>query len=93
MIDRRTFVASFVGSLTIVALSTSAQQEARVYRIGVLGIRRPSAQALASDPFMDELRRRGYVEGRNLFIEGRHSGGDVGRLEGLAAELAALTSM
>jgi putative ABC transport system substrate-binding protein len=90
MIDRRRFVVAFAGSLVLVPPSTSAQQDARVYRIGVLGIRRPSAQALAADPFMDELRRRGYAEGRNLLIEGRHSGGDVGRLEGLAAELVAL---
>ena len=90
MMDRRGFIASFAGSLVLAPLSTAAQQTARPYRIGVLGISRPDGRALASDPFTAELRQRGYVEGRNLVIEGRFAGGDVARLDALAAELAAL---
>ena len=90
MIGRRGAVVSIAGGLAIAPLRAPAQQPATLRRIGVLGIDRPSAQALASSPFTLELRRLGYVEGRNLVIEGRFSGAEVERLGALAAELAAL---
>ena len=41
--------------------------------------------------FRRSLRELGYVEGQNILIEVRWSGGDNERLPALAAELAALT--
>ena len=88
MIGRRRFVAAV--SAVLAMARASAQPAAKTYRIGILGINPPNPQALASDPFTSELRRLGYIEGRNLVIHGRFSGADASRLEGLAAELAAL---
>ena len=38
-------------------------------------------------PFLDELHRLGYVQGRNLSIDYLDAGGDGDRLPGLAAQL------
>jgi putative ABC transport system substrate-binding protein len=40
--------------------------------------------------FIDRLRERGWIEGRNLQIEFRYAGGRAEALNGLAAELVAL---
>jgi putative ABC transport system substrate-binding protein len=67
-----------------------AQQQGKVWRIGFLGLRsRPSAENPDPyyDAFVDQLRRLGYVEGKNLVIEGRFADGKYDRLPGFAAEL------
>src|SRR5262247_4577855 len=67
-------------------LAAEAQQAGKVWRIGVL---------LASDSpnveaFRQELRKLGYVEGRNILIEYRWHEGKVDRLPALADELVNL---
>ena len=62
----------------------------QVYRVGFLG---PGSAATAANylqAFRDELKARGYVEGRNLTIEYRYAEGQRLRLAGLAKELAQL---
>src|SRR5215831_14592824 len=86
MISRRAFVVSLTGGLLAAPLAAGAQQAGKVYRIGVL---------LASDSpnveaFRQELRKLGYVEGRNILIEYRWHEGKVDRLPALAAELVNL---
>jgi len=66
-----------------------AQQAAKVARIGWLGgdpNRFPHLRAA----FLEGLRDLGYVEGRNLVIESRYTGGSPERAPAAAAELAAL---
>jgi putative tryptophan/tyrosine transport system substrate-binding protein len=89
---RREFIAG-LGSAAVWPLVARAQQPARVARIGYLGLTSASAEHAAyggSDVFLAALRDLGYVEGRDLHIEFRFSGGDEDRLAGLAAELVAL---
>jgi putative ABC transport system substrate-binding protein len=89
MIDRRTFLAGSGAVLLAAPLAASAQQAAKVPRIGYL------ANNLTANPHLREafrqgLRDLGYVEGRNVVIEYRSAEGKSERLPTLAAELVAL---
>ena len=64
-----------------------AQQAAKIPRIGFLAARHYSPQ---QEAFLQGLRDRGYVEGRNVVIEYRDAEGQIERLPALAAELVAL---
>lgn len=89
--NRRRSVAGATAVLIWTAIAPApAQTPGKVWRIGVLGLGQPAPQDVVWTGFVDELVQRGYVEGRNLGFERRFAGGDLRRLEGLAAELAAL---
>jgi putative ABC transport system substrate-binding protein len=64
-------------------LGAEAQPAVRVRRVGIL----VSANPRVYDPFVDELRRRGYVDGQTLGLEFRNAEGKLDRLPSLAAEL------
>ena len=89
--QRREFI-TLIGGAAAWPLAARAQQPDRMRRIGVL---MPFAE---SDPgyqgsitsFREALVKLGWVEGRNLRIDYRWAGGDVGKLPGYAAELVAL---
>lgn len=70
---------------TLGAPFVAAQQ---VHRIGFLGMDQ-AMQATRIEAFRDELRKLGYVEGRNLAIEYRWAEGRFDRLPQLASELVA----
>ncbi len=70
----------------LVSPSADAQPAARVFRIGTLG----NENTLHWEGFRRGLRELGYVEGRNISIEARWSGGSPDRLPALARELVAL---
>jgi putative ABC transport system substrate-binding protein len=55
-------------------------------RIGVLIPGRPDDEAVLQ-PFRENLRDLGHIEGRNLHLEIRSANGQLDRLPGLAAEL------
>jgi putative tryptophan/tyrosine transport system substrate-binding protein len=81
-------VALIVFSAPMIA---AAQPAAKLYRIGWLGDgSAPAGANRSSGEFQQGLRDAGYVEGRNLTIEYRYAGGNVGRLPDLAAELVRL---
>jgi ABC-type uncharacterized transport system substrate-binding protein len=69
--------------------AAEAQQAERVYRIGVLTGGSLSSPRVLS-PLTEALRELGYVEGRNLVIEGRYAEGRPESLPNLAAELVRL---
>jgi putative ABC transport system substrate-binding protein len=71
-------------------LDASGQAPAKVYRIGVLTLAPPDLRSLDQMAFYEELRQRGYVEGKNLVVERRNAAGQADRLPGLAKELVAL---
>ena len=61
----------FVGGLgAAMACPARAQQAGRTYRIGFLGVG-PDLPlfAVGYPAFRDELRKRGFIDGRNLTIE------------------------
>ena len=92
MITRRS--VSLAGGIALLAVPgiVFPQSTGRTFRIGVLGLgtgaldfKNPIWAA-----FIDELRKRGYEEGRNLAIDFRLAVKDSQGLDSLAVELVAL---
>ena len=69
-------------------LTSFAQPQAKVWRIGVLSSL--AGPNVATDAFRDQLRILGYIEGQNLAFEYRWSAGADERLPEMAAELVQL---
>jgi len=90
--DRRTFLGTLTGSLLAAPFTAKAQQAGKVWRIGSLNtspIPVPDQNPIW-DAFRYRLRELGYIEGQNLTIEYRTTGGPADRLPDLAAELVRL---
>ena len=68
----------------------SAQQPAKIPRIGYLTNTPLSAESGLREAFQQGLRELGYVEGKNIVIEWRSGEGNRDRQPALAAELARL---
>jgi hypothetical protein len=88
-VRRRAFL---YGSAAIIAAprAADAQQAGKVYRIGYLGFTPPHLGGTAHVPLVQGLRELGWVEGKNIEIEGRYSEAKYERLPHLAAELVQL---
>lgn len=88
--DRRTFVGTIAGALTIARSVAKAQPPTRVYRVGfLLGATRESVASLFN-ALQDGMRDLGYIEGRNVVFERRYGEGRMERLPELAADLVRL---
>ena len=83
---RREFMMIVSGAAVFAPPSGFAQETGRTYRLGVLAVgpRRQSAH----DNFFDELRRHGFVEGKNLIVDGRGYEARAEQLPTLATGLA-----
>src|SRR5262245_27733037 len=81
--NRRTFVTG-LGAMLAAPLAAEAQQAVLQQRVGIM----VSANPRVYDPFVDELRQRGYVDGQTVGLEFRNAEGKLDRLPTLAAELA-----
>ena len=92
MIDRRTFIEVIAGGLLAAPMVAQAQLQARVFRIGILSSSSPTSPEAGHiwGALFEGLRELGYVEGRDIVIEGRYYGDNVERLPTLAAELVRL---
>ena len=74
-------------------LRTQAQQTGRVFRVGMLSSRRVNPVLAAGyQAFLDELRKLGFSEGRNVIIDDREVNQDVTGLFASAAELVRANS-
>ena len=71
-------------------LSVTAQQQARVARIGLLSPFSSADAGAWHQAFRQGLRNHGWVEGKNISIEYRYAEGRLDRLPDLAAELVRL---
>jgi len=87
----------FLGFLLMVAVAlcsapsiSSAQQAAKVWRIGFLSYVGCPIPPGIMGPFRQGLRELAYVEGQNIIIECRGAPAAADRLPGLAAELVRL---
>ena len=86
---RRLLIALAAGALAA-PLSSLAQQQGKVRRIGFLAVRSrstPSNPDAYYDVFTQAMRELGYVEQKNLVIEWRFADGKYERFPSLAAEL------
>jgi putative ABC transport system substrate-binding protein len=87
-IRRREFIIR-LGSMTVAwPLAVRAQQSTtRVPRIGWLVTGSPTTHRFSLAAFLDGLKARGYIDGRNCRIEYRWAEGNIARLPDLANEL------
>ena len=91
-LKRREFI-TLIGLATALPLAVHAQQPAKIPRIGVLSLGRPSA---GPDPivniinsFLQGLRELGYTDGQNVIIQQEYTEGNTDRLHELAIKLIA----
>ena len=71
-LKRREFITLLGSAAAAWPLAARAQQEGAVARVGVIGPSRDSpASSVAYPVFIDELRKLGFAEGRNLAVEYR----------------------
>ncbi len=84
---RRTFIA---GTAALLATPAIVRAQPKVYRVGFL--MGPSAERAASlfHSLKEGLRKRGYIEGRNIEFVPRYADGKMERLPDLATELVRL---
>jgi putative tryptophan/tyrosine transport system substrate-binding protein len=80
------FVIAFLSSVPL----AEAQQQAKLPKIGWLGAGPASVPGGASELFSRELRRLGYVNGKNIAIEYRYATNKLDQLPALADELVRL---
>ena len=80
---RRDFITIVGGAVAAWPLSARAQQPV----IGYLSNRSAAAEAPLREPFLKSLEEAGFVVGRNIVVEYRHSQGRDDQLSGLATEL------
>jgi ABC-type uncharacterized transport system substrate-binding protein len=80
----------FCAMLFALCSSATAQQSAKVPRIGLLSPFSPSSTALWHQAFLQGLRDLGWIEGKNISIEYRYAEGRSDRLPDLAADLVRL---
>ena len=78
------------GLLVAVCFPAQAQQQAKVWKIGVLVSTSHTQNASREDGLWQGLRQLGYVEGKNITLEYRYADGQLDRLPELAAALVGL---
>ena len=86
---RRDFLK--VTAFAVVALEARAQERRKIHRVAVLMTTQRDRVWHLSVALMDALRELGYVEGQNVVFDHRFAEGRMNKLDGLAAELVALT--
>ena len=87
--DRRALLGASLG-LFALPVAARAQQTGKVHRTGVLLTAAAHEAPHLRKALDDGLRDLGYVEGRNIVVEGRFAGGRQEQLPALAAELVRL---
>src|SRR6266481_4572296 len=83
-------IVTLILSLLTAPLTSTAQQAAKVPRIGMLIGASPDPTAPSLEAFRRQLHELGYVEGHTIAIEYRFAEGKSELLPALAAELVHL---
>ena len=89
-VRRRDFIKFILGSAAAWPLPLRAQQAAKVYRIGYLGVTSHAEYTREIEALLKGLRQLGYEEGKNIAIHYEFAEGDYNRLPVLAAKLVNL---
>src|SRR5437588_3996317 len=89
---RREFITLLGGAAAAWPIAARAQQDGRVRRIGNLQSSSEDDAAMQANvaAWRQELAKLGWVEGRNLRIDLRHTAGDPDRMRATAAELLSI---
>jgi putative ABC transport system substrate-binding protein len=83
------FSVLLVVAVAVVSTIAEAQQQAKIPKIGYLGVR-PDDSTTAVELFRREFRALGYVEGKNFTFEYRNAENQADRLPALVDELIRL---
>jgi putative tryptophan/tyrosine transport system substrate-binding protein len=83
-------LVGFVLAFVLCGAVAHAQQAGKIFRIGFLDNSTASGIAVLVDAFRQELRKLGWIEGKNITIEYRFAEQKNERLPELAAELVRL---
>jgi putative ABC transport system substrate-binding protein len=87
-VKRRDFITLLGGAAAAAwPLAARAQQAAKVYRIGYLGMASHAGYAREIEALLRGLRQLGYEEGKNIALYYQFAEGDYDRLPALASEL------
>jgi ABC-type uncharacterized transport system substrate-binding protein len=81
---------AIVVALTVCGARTEAQQAGKIFRIGFLDPSTASSMTPRLEAFRQELRKLGWIEGKNIIIEYRFGEQKSERVPELAAELVRL---
>jgi putative ABC transport system substrate-binding protein len=87
---RKFFAVSLSALLFALCSAANAQQPGKIHRIGFLSGGFPGSTHW-STKLLDELRKLGYGEGKNIIVEARYTENRIERLPALAGELVRLT--
>jgi putative tryptophan/tyrosine transport system substrate-binding protein len=85
-LERREFMTLFGGAAAAWPLAARAQQATSPRRVGFLLVGL-SPESKEVQVFRRELRKAGYIEGRNLMMEWRSANGDYDRVPALVEDL------
>jgi len=88
---RKNFLLFVLSTLLLaIAQLAEAQQAGKIFRIGFLDPSTASGSAVLWDAFRQEMRKLGWIEGKNIAIEYRFAEQKPERLPQLAADLVRL---
>ncbi len=88
--NRRTAIRRLAVFFLTTASLAEAQQAGKIFRIGFLDSSTASGMAVLFEAFWQEMRKLGWIEGKNISIDYRFAEGKPERLPELAAELVRL---
>jgi putative ABC transport system substrate-binding protein len=88
--NRRTAIRLLATFFLTTASFAEAQQAGKIFRIGFLDNSNASGTAGVLEAFWQEMRKLGWIEGKNITIEYRFAEGKNDRLPELAADLVRL---
>ena len=83
------FSILLIVAVVVVAAMVQAQQQAKIPKIGFLGVR-PDAANYSAKSILLELEKLGYVEGKNITFEYRNAENQIDRLPALVDDLLRL---
>jgi putative tryptophan/tyrosine transport system substrate-binding protein len=90
MMNKKVFSVALVAMLFALSVSAHAQQTGKVPRIGFLDNSTAAGSAGLLEVFWQEMRKLGWIEGKNITIEYRFAEQKLERLPELAADLVRL---
>jgi putative tryptophan/tyrosine transport system substrate-binding protein len=97
MIDRRTLITGITCAAAWPLAAQAQQQANKVHRVGLIFAGTPLSEITGPDPispafraFVQAMRDKGWVEGRNLILERRSAVGRLERSGEIVAELVGL---
>src|SRR5262249_61127501 len=86
----KVFPLGLCAMLLTVSVPVDAQQTGKVFRTGILDPSTAAGSAGLLEVFWQEMRKLGWIEGKNITIEYRFAEQKLERLPELAAELVRL---